>query len=569
MDMPPYLKKHGRYYRVQKRVPIDIARVVPLDQRKQVLGTSSDLIQVHLGSDLADAKRRALAELNRIEALFDQLRGQAPAISEVTTERLEAMAWCVYETKKAALEAGLSHRPSVTLDELDVAYDTAKEPWVMGLREGVWDDSTTALVSGELTTRGLPLMPVDPRFQEARRLVARALIDAHSAVFQQFAGDYTYQPGLRQPTAQNTPSGQGGLKVLEVFDKWKAERQLPPKSELEWTSTFNLFTQVVGNKPIRDVVREDVRDFKDALLLMPSSMTKRYPGMSLPEVIEMTKDNDTVQRVAPATINKYICAVSSVFTWAGENCYMSEVNPASKMTVSKKGRTMRRLNYTASDLKAIFSASVFTAGDRPRGGAGEAAKWLPLLGLFTGARLEELGQLLTADVQHEAGIWFLDINDQGDKALKTSASRRKVPVHPELVRCGFLGYALDLREAGEAKLFPALKADALGRLTDGWSKWWARFTDKLNIKEREKVFHSFRHGFKDACRDVCSDEELRDALTGHSGAKSVGRGYGSDGFSLAAKSAVVAAIAFPVDLSHLHVGSEAAATRSAALALLA
>jgi hypothetical protein len=49
----------------------------------------------------------------------------------------------------------------------------------------------------------------------------------------------------------------------------------------------------------------------------------------------------------------------------------------------------------------------------------------------------------------------------------------------------------------------------------------------VGVLDTAKVFHSFRHGFKDALRKASPDEELRDALTGHKGPKSVGRDYGA------------------------------------------
>jgi hypothetical protein len=41
--------------------------------------------------------------------------------------------------------------------------------------------------------------------------------------------------------------------------------------------------------------------------------------------------------------------------------------------------------FTLTELHTLFTAPVFTKGDRPSGGRGEAAFWLPALGLFTGA----------------------------------------------------------------------------------------------------------------------------------------------------------------------------------------
>jgi hypothetical protein len=50
---------------------------------------------------------------------------------------------------------------------------------------------------------------------------------------------------------------------------------------------------------------------------------------------------------------------------------------------------LEREPFTA-ELKTLLASPVFTKGERPKGGKGDAAFWLPLLGLFTGARRGEL-----------------------------------------------------------------------------------------------------------------------------------------------------------------------------------
>jgi integrase len=131
-----------------------------------------------------------------------------------------------------------------------------------------------------------------------------------------------------------------------------------------------------------------------------------------------------------------------------------------------------RLPYDTTDLQRIFSRPVYTEAYRPLGGGGEAAYWLPLLGLFTGARLEELGQARVVDVKEAEGIHFLDISDAGEgKSVKTASSRRRVPIHPELERLGFLDYVEERKRAKDARLFPILKQNSYGRWTPNWSKW--------------------------------------------------------------------------------------------------
>jgi hypothetical protein len=71
-----------------------------------------------------------------------------------------------------------------------------------------------------------------------------------------------------------------------------------------------------------------------------------------------------------------------------------------------------RLPYDVDALKAVFGSAIYTKGERPNRGAGEAAYWLPLLALYTGARLGELGQLRPKDIVQEV---YQDAEDEDRK----------------------------------------------------------------------------------------------------------------------------------------------------------
>ena len=79
--------------------------------------------------------------------------------------------------------------------------------------------------------------------------------------------------------------------------------------------------------------------------------------------------------------------------------------------------------FELSDLQVIFRTPVFVQGERSKGGQGEAAFWLPLLALFTGARLNELASLKAADVAHNDIISAQCIYIKADKG-QASGSRR-------------------------------------------------------------------------------------------------------------------------------------------------
>jgi integrase len=97
-----------------------------------------------------------------------------------------------------------------------------------------------------------------------------------------------------------------------------------------------------------------------------------------------------------------------------------------------------------------------------------------------------------------------------------------------LVRIGFLEFVEHARANGgvSARLFPRLTPGPKGGFGEGFSKWFGRYKRDLGIHNPSSVFHSFRHGFKDALRAAGVNEDVNDALTGHSGGNPVARGYG-------------------------------------------
>ena len=89
--------------------------------------------------------------------------------------------------------------------------------------------------------------------------------------------------------------------------------------------------------------------------------------------------------------------------------------------------------------------------------------WLMPLGLFTGARLNELCQLRAHDVIEDAhGVPLISINDSGfNKSLKNEQSRREIPICSKLITMGFLDFVTERRQAEgpDALLFSELRFD--------------------------------------------------------------------------------------------------------------
>jgi len=91
---------------------------------------------------------------------------------------------------------------------------------------------------------------------------------------------------------------------------------------------------------------------------------------------------------------------------------------------------------------------------------------IPLIGLTSGMRINEICQLFLDDLREVEGVLCFDINKKKEKRLKTTSSARLIPVHPELVQLGLIEYANKLKDAGHDRLFPLLKSGIRGYSTD-------------------------------------------------------------------------------------------------------
>jgi integrase len=324
------------------------------------------------------------------------------------------------------------------------------------------------------------------------RLDSKGTLDAH------------HKAVLGALLKRNENGGQDNPPLSLVFGRYHSEKAHPARTRHEWEKARERFTAAVGGDvPIRSVTKAMMRTFKDALIKTP------------------TRHGATM--LSPASIVKNLSALRSVLSWAVAEGWI-DTNPADGIThagAKRASQESRRQPYSTEDLRALFSPEAMEA----RKGKG-ANHWLPLLALFSGGRLEELGQLRVADVRHDDGVDYLSIEGGNGKRVKTAGSWRRIPIHPELVRLGLLDYVAVQRTAGHDRLFPELKANAGRQLTAMWSKWWGRHARNVcGIMDKTKVMHSFRHGFIDAAREVMP-EEHRMAITGHRGG-GVGRAYGS------------------------------------------
>lgn len=338
-------------------------------------------------------------------------------------------------------------------------------------------------------------------------------------------------PQIKPGAAKLHPS------LSQMIDLWLKERKSPPapKTVLEWQTSVRRFEQLHGTLPVSQINKQHIRDFRDALRVVPARSNANSDFKAL--VVANKDREDDYSRLSPGTINKNLTAVKSLLQTAIAYEFI-DANPAAKILLDENpGAVEKRLAFEPEDLKSLFHSPVYlgcaSTNDRLTAGnkvIKDAYYWLPLLALFTGARQSEIAQLRIEDVTINGnGYSIISINAEAGKRIKTKSAKRIVPLHRYLAGCGFLAFVDQAKANGNTWLFPELLTDKTGISAKSFSRWFAKFCDSRGITDSRKDFHSLRHTFKRYAREVMS-EEMHDALTGHTNSN-VGRRYGS-GFPL-------------------------------------
>lgn len=406
-----------------------------------------------------------------------------------------------------------------------------------------------------LKRRGIRIDPRAQWYREAGLTVLRAHVQAYDLMTQRQAGADVPTP--RRPKVEP----KGVCSIAEAFATWKAgspargSKRPSENTVREAEHAVRRFTEMFGrDTALSGITREMVRSFRDALARVPTRLPAKLRGLTITDLLK--SPNLAAAHLPPprvGTVNKSLSLLAAIISNAEREGLLdgvpSFVNPFGKglKLVADSREEDGRKPLSNEDLTRIFSSPIYAARKRPRGGGGEAAFWLPLIALLSGARQGELAQLRVCDLRQdpETAIWFFDIGTEGGRSIKTATARRMVPVHPALKRIGLLRYHETLVNAGtvpEGPLWSEVQSDRQGRRAGPWSKWFNRYLrDHAGVAD--KVFHSFRHTFKRMARDAKLSEEMHDALTGHSGG-GVGRSYGR-GFGLKALSEAIEQIVEP------------------------
>jgi integrase len=554
MSATYHLYKREGVWNYRRRVPTALIPVIGKKTVQFSLGTS----------DLKAAKKRRALEDLKTGALFDdaekKLKDGAkgsdglaiPVTGTPLTER-EA----VQHVQEYVRQMDARSQRQLTEDppgsgterqeiEADVGYglsilknrdDPRADEWVFEAMKRILADagrsedeaSLPHAAFDEIVRRGL--------LELQQRKLAR-IGDDHGRPF----FDHLFDPHLPAPVS----FGELADQFLAVIEEDAGANQTSEKWVDKQRANVTLLREIIGNAvPIQNVDYDACLKVRSILSRLPANRSKIYKGLPISEAIAKGEKAGK-PKLSSGTQEIYLTTLQGILDLAWKKRLIG-ANPAQGMKPVKREVTeasAKRLPFTAEQLKQFYDSKFYQtcALHSPPFGHDKTGWrfWLPLLCLFMGMRPNEACQMSVADVKETTkGTWYLDIvatTDEEDadlatktpKTVKTWSSKRKIPVHPELISIGFLEFVAIRRKAGPSvQLFGDLKPDGYGNhATYALKRFREQYLPKeLKLGARQS-FYSLRHNFRDALRRIDAPPDALQALGAWSQGKLVSDDYG-------------------------------------------
>lgn len=253
------------------------------------------------------------------------------------------------------------------------------------------------------------------------------------------------------------------------------------------------FIKIVGDKPIFDLAKSDAIKYYEATL---------------------PRDD-----IGLGTKSKNFDRIKAFLGYGEKYFDIKNIRSPLEISGNYKKIHVSYERFSVPELKALFESEAYkTVGFRKA-----SEFWIPLLGLYTGARIDELSSLELKHIEKVNGVLscFLSHPDAANAGGKNNFAPRWVPVHPEVIKAGFGDYIDQLRKEGHTRLFPCLGFS----VRDGYGKRASADFTKYrrsvgvgamnNSGSSTKVFHSFRSTLITALVEKRVDGNIRRALVGH------------------------------------------------------
>lgn len=325
-----------------------------------------------------------------------------------------------------------------------------------------------------------------------------------------------------ESTSQNTQkvtNNQTVPTLSDAFDEFvkkksTTKRALSDKNLSEFKQSVDEVVEVLGDRLLNEYTLHDYEEFEAIMLKVPARyrVSKGISKIGKPlkfnnkSIREIAKLNIKDGCYAEYSISQKLQNIQSIYKWFNVT---SPLNQFNFKTDADNPRTF----FSSTEINKIKEYVLALPQDD------EIGKWLFLIAIYTGARLNEIAQLTKNDIaiDSESNIRYFDINDDDGKELKNKQSKRQVPIHSYLLENGVLEFIDSIKED---RLFPAECPHYTTYSNYVNEKILLKIHRKYHIPKKtadgNRVFHSFRHTFIDhlITEKECKIDHVKD-LVGH------------------------------------------------------
>jgi hypothetical protein len=551
------MERNGRWY-FSKAYPKDLWPITGASPFRKSLGTDSLAAAIRARPD---AER---LYFSKVDAARATLEGRNPRkMTEVEAMGLVAKWFTAEDAERtAALEASQSPLMDIDgalsdLDALDAeARQAVAEADVHGVRP---------LALQLIAEAGLE---ADDKSREFKAFMAALLRGRRELLVlerQRVLGDYAVRPSdplIAKALAEGMAVVPVKVRtVADMVDGYVTDNtpKWAPSTRKAADAPLGVLKEFLGaDRDVTTLTRDDGRAIHEIVKGLPVNFRKRkeLKGLPLPDAVAKGRELG-LPTLAPKTVNEiYMTFIGGAIEWAAKERWIDANIVASlPPVVDPVAAVDKRSPFKPDQLNRLFHLGPWA--DPAKGKKGDPLRyWGPLLALYQGMRRGEIAQLLVTDNEMQGDIPVIHVRPTVDgQRVKSAAGRRMLPVHPELIRMGFLQFVAAQRKARHSQLFPNETPNRNGAWGDPLSKWFKRLLADNGITGTKLGMHSFRHNFEDALRAAnLSQTPIGQELAGRAKADKVSGDYGSGRYSAETLKPAVEAIRYPaVDLQHLYV----------------
>ena len=186
-----------------------------------------------------------------------------------------------------------------------------------------------------------------------------------------------------------------------------------------------MLLNVIGDKPVNEIKQLDIKSFFALVELLPPRWSDecRKRAISIQELAKLTHPIT----IAPKTFKSTYIASIRAFLISAKSDWQDQGFP---VTLTTNGIDYHGTRVEGENAQRPFKPSELTrlfGGSEMREFASDKSKshqyWLPLIGLYTGARVNEICQINPQTdilIEPETGIWYFWITEttDGDERIR-------------------------------------------------------------------------------------------------------------------------------------------------------